>query len=104
MQVVLDNLSRRQSQPLRYRDVRELGRLENLKENQIRVSGVLDIVAVGSWDVSNSSGCKVKGACRLGCFEDGHAAASLEEVAPFIGSRVPVDFADCSGLDHDKSG
>jgi len=102
--VVLDNLLRSQSQPLSHRNVRELGRLENLEENQINITSVLDIVTVGSGDVSNTSGSEVKGASRLGGLENGDSAAALEEVAPFVGGGVPVNFADGAGLDDDEGG
>jgi hypothetical protein len=102
--VVLDNLLRSQSQPLSNRNIGELGRLENLEENQINVASVLDIVAVGSGDVANASGSEVKGASGLGGLEDGNSAASLEEVTPFVRGGVPVDFADGAGLDDDKGG
>ena len=104
MQVVLDNLLRSQSQPLSDRNVRELGSLENLEENQINITSVLNIVAVGSGDVAHTSGSEVKGASGLGGLEDSDSAAALEEVAPFVGGGVPVDFADGAGLDDDEGG
>lgn len=104
MQVVLDNLLRRQSQPLSNRDIRELGCLENLEENQINITSVLNIVTVGSRDVTNTSGSEVKGASGLRSLENGDSAAALEEVAPFVGGGVPVNLADGAGLDDDEGG
>lgn len=61
-------------------------------------------MTVGSRDVTYTSGSEVKGASGLRSLENGDSAAALEEVAPFVGGGVPVDFADGAGLDDDEGG
>jgi hypothetical protein len=36
--------------------------------------------------------------------EDGHAAFACDEVLPFVGVLVPVEFTDAAGMDGDDGG
>lgn len=59
VQSVLYDLARRQGQPLRDTDVGEFGRLQDLEEDDILGSGVLDVVRLCCRDVANIASCGV---------------------------------------------
>ena len=112
----LDHRWRRKGQPLCQADIldevyratrvsersywsnKQLTRVPNLKELECAVTRVLDIVAVGGGDVCDVAGHVVEGDCVAVRCEDGHTALTLEEVGPFILSRVPVELPTAYGF------
>lgn len=90
MQRVLNNLFRRQSQPLRDRDVRELRRLQHLQQHHILAACVLDIMAGCHGNVSNVARSIVKGLRAGWGLVDGDARGAREEEVPLVAVGVPV--------------
>ena len=101
-QMGLQQLGRRQRQPLVQRQVRIIAALEHLQEAQRRVAGVLDIMAHRVRDIADVAGLVIEGA-RLprGC-EHAHAALAFDVVLPFVGVGMPVQFAHSAGRDFDQ--
>lgn len=66
MEVVLDDLLRRQCQPLRHTDIRELGLLQHLEEDDVFGAGVLDVMGVRCGNVADVSSSIVECLCRFG--------------------------------------
>lgn len=96
---ILDNLARRQGKPLGNTDVGELGCLKDLQEDHILRAGILDVVRVGSLNVTNITSylhisminikglalqltSEVESAGSAWCREDCDTSASLQEVVP----------------------
>jgi hypothetical protein len=63
-----------------------------------------DIVGQGLLNVAHVAGFEIHGAGAASGGKDGHAALAREEVLPFVGVRVPVQFANTARLDGDDGG
>jgi hypothetical protein len=103
-QSIFHDLTRRQRQPLRHRDVGELGRLQHLQEDDIFRPGILNVVAARCGDVSHVARGVVKCLAGRGRGKYGYARTAGEEIVPFVGGRVPVDFAHGARLNGHESG
>lgn len=103
VKVVLDDLLGGEGKPLGGADIGKLGRLQDLEEDDVLGTSVLDVVAGRLRDVADAAGREVEGAGSLGCLEHSDAGGSLQEVVPLRGGRVPVDLAHGTRL-HDYEG
>ena len=104
MQRVLNDLFRRQSQPLRDRDVRELRRLQHFQQHHILVARVLDVMTGCHGNVPNVARSIVKGLRAGWGLVDGDARGAREKEVPLVAVGVPVQLTHCTWVDCDESG
>lgn len=79
----------------------ELRSLQNLQEDQVILSSVLDVVAVRLWEIAHIASHIIEGSCRVGGTEERRPTLSLDEEGPFITGRVPVDLTHTTGVNSD---
>lgn len=80
----------------------ELVCLQHLKEEQIHVPRVLDIVTVRLREISHITSAVIKRCRRIRRREQRRAALAADEKCPLVAARMPVDLAHPAGLDcHD---
>lgn len=80
----------------------KLGGLQDLQENQVILSGVLNVVAIRLWEIANIPGHKVKGSCSLRSSEKRRTTLSLDEKGPLIAGWVPVNLTHASRMHSDN--
>ena len=127
LQRILDDLRRRQAEPLRYRDICHgakgsawidrssaastlrirtavVRRLQNFQVDHVHVPRVLDVVAVREGDISHVTFCEIERPRGRGGGEDADAGLAGDEEVPLVAGGVPVDLAHGARLDRDKGG
>jgi hypothetical protein len=78
--------------------------VEDLKELQVGVADVLDVVAVAALHVADVAGVEVHRDCLGAGVEDGHAPPPLDPVLPLVRVGVPVHLAQPAGAQRDQRG
>lgn len=73
-------------------------RLQHLYKHEVLVARVLDVVAVRLGEVRDVARAVVERGGLVRGREQGRAALALDEEAPLVARRVPVDLAHAAGL------
>ena len=79
-------------------------RLQHLDENEVDVARVLDVVAVRLGEVRDVARAEVERRGRVRRREQRPTALALDEEAPLVARRVPVDLAQGAGLHGHQGG
>lgn len=104
-QMILHNLLGGQSKPLSGTDISELLGLQDLEENHVLGTSVLNVVRSSLRNISDTAGREVEGTSSFGRLEDGDTGRTLQEVVPLGRSGVPVNFTHGTGLHgNERSG
>lgn len=103
VQVVNDGLLGSQGKPLSNRDIGEVGSLQDLKEDEILSTSVLDVVSISLGDVTNITSSEIESVGRARGLVDSSTTSTLQEVVPLVGRRVPVKLSHSTRLNSDQS-
>jgi len=104
LKVSNDQFGWRVPEPFRECEILIKAALEHLQELKLSTADVLDIMRQGFLDIANISSLKVHGAGTASCSEHRHSSATADVVLPFVGVRMPMQFADSTGDDGNDRG
>lgn len=99
-QMILHNLLRRETQPLRHTNIIIRPRLQDPLIHQIRIARILQIMGRHNRHVACIASLEVESPRSFRGDVGGETILVGDEVGPFVGGGVPVQFTHGSGLDR----